>query len=117
MGVNETRAPVSRDSSATMNARAVFLDPAPFEFVDQLQASWTVIRDECLALRPCDFEPWVQREMYGEGWEVYGLLAFGRRVEGGLAACPRTAELDAPEASSGATARARRSDHGAPRYA
>lgn len=71
----------------------VFLDPTSFEFVATLQASWTVIRDECLALGPTDFDPWVQREMYGEGWDVYGLHAFGRRVERGLAACPRTAEL------------------------
>jgi len=71
----------------------VFLDAEEFAFVRPLEAAWTTIRDECLALGPADFEPWVQREMYGEGWEVYGLHAFGRRVERGLAACPRTAAL------------------------
>src|SRR5262245_7962432 len=33
----------------------------------------------------------VQREMYGQGWNVYGLIAFGNRIEPALAACPRTA--------------------------
>jgi beta-hydroxylase len=71
----------------------MFVDRAQFPFVARLEAAWTTIRDECLALGPDDFEPWVQREMYGEGWHVYGLLAFGRRVERGLAACPETAAL------------------------
>jgi aspartyl/asparaginyl beta-hydroxylase (cupin superfamily) len=60
-------------------------------FVDALRAAWTDIRDECLALSADSFDPWVQREMYGEGWSVYGLVAFGARIEPALAACPRTA--------------------------
>jgi beta-hydroxylase len=31
--------------------------------------------------------------MYGEGWSVYGLIAFGRRIERALSSCPRTAAL------------------------
>jgi aspartyl/asparaginyl beta-hydroxylase (cupin superfamily) len=31
--------------------------------------------------------------MYGEGWNVYGLIAFGRRIERALMSCPRTAAL------------------------
>lgn len=69
----------------------MFLDLQEYGFVDILRDAWTDIRDECLALPTDSFVPWVQREMYGEGWSVYGLVAFGTRIEPALAACPRTA--------------------------
>ncbi|MES2886416.1 MAG: aspartyl/asparaginyl beta-hydroxylase domain-containing protein [Pseudomonadota bacterium] len=71
----------------------MFIDPSPFPFIQKLEAGWQCIRDECLALAQDSFEPWVRREMYGEGWSVYGLIAFGERIEPALKACPRTAEL------------------------
>ena len=69
----------------------MFIDPQRFEFVAALEARWREIRDECQALAEDAFDPWVQREMYGEGWSVYGLIAFGRPIEAALATCPRTA--------------------------
>jgi aspartyl/asparaginyl beta-hydroxylase (cupin superfamily) len=71
----------------------MFLDTQQFKFVDTLEAGWRDLRDECLALSQESFEPWVQREMYGDGWSVYGLIAFGERIEAALTACPRTASL------------------------
>jgi aspartyl/asparaginyl beta-hydroxylase (cupin superfamily) len=71
----------------------LFLDPSAFDFVAGLEAAWTDVRDECIALPRDGFEPWVQREMYGEGWSVYGLVAFGTRIDAALASCPRTAAL------------------------
>ncbi|MGY0230542.1 aspartyl/asparaginyl beta-hydroxylase domain-containing protein [Longispora urticae] len=69
----------------------MFLDPAAFPFVDTLRSAWADVRDEYLALPEDSFDPWVQREMYGDGWSVYGLVAFGERIEPALATCPRTA--------------------------
>ena len=69
----------------------MFVDPSRFAFVGALEARWREIRDECLALPDDSFEPWVQREMYGEGWSVYGLIAFGTPIPAALARCPRTA--------------------------
>jgi aspartyl/asparaginyl beta-hydroxylase (cupin superfamily) len=69
----------------------MFIDARQFQFVWTLQSHWRDIRDECLALPDDSFEPWVQREMYGEGWTVYGLIAFGNRIDAALAGCPRTA--------------------------
>ena len=71
----------------------MFLDTNQFSFVRDLEASWTMVRDECLALPESTFEPWVQREMYGEGWSVYGLVAFAKRIDEALQSCPRTAAL------------------------
>jgi aspartyl/asparaginyl beta-hydroxylase (cupin superfamily) len=67
-----------------------FLDPKQFPFVRDLESAWTGVRDECLALPMESFEPWVQREMYGSGWSVYGLIAFGKRLDKALQDCPRT---------------------------
>jgi len=69
----------------------MFVDARPFGFVAGLEASWREIRDECLAIPLDAFDPWVQREMYGAGWSVYGLLAFGEPIAPALAHCPRTA--------------------------
>jgi ornithine lipid ester-linked acyl 2-hydroxylase len=69
----------------------MFLDPERFAFVPALRSRWRAIRDEYLALPRESFDPWVQREMYGDGWSVYGLVAFGERIEESLAACPDTA--------------------------
>ena len=51
----------------------MFLDPNEFEFTSMLEAKWEIIRDEFVELRTVSFDPWVQREMYGEGWSVYRL--------------------------------------------
>ena len=71
----------------------MFLDPDQFPFVRDLEAAWTDVRDECSGLPESTFEPWVQREMYGEGWSVFGLIAFGMRIDEALQSCPRTAAL------------------------
>lgn len=71
----------------------MFLDTDQFPFIRDLEAAWTDVRDECLGIADDAFEPWVQREMYGEGWSVYGLIAFGKRIEPALGSCPRTAAL------------------------
>jgi len=52
----------------------MFLDVDQFPFLEPLRRAWADIRDECLALADDSFEPWVQRQMYGEGWSVYGLI-------------------------------------------
>ena len=69
----------------------MFLDAGAFSFVAGLEARWRELRAECEALPADAYEPWVQREMYGHGWSVYGLVAFGHPIAAALAACPRTA--------------------------
>jgi aspartyl/asparaginyl beta-hydroxylase (cupin superfamily) len=69
----------------------MFIDAQQFDFVAALESHWRAIRAECEALPADSFDPWVQREMYGEGWSVYGLIAFGKPIDAALARCPRTA--------------------------
>jgi beta-hydroxylase len=69
----------------------MFIDPAKFEFVADLEAQWDAIRSEYLALPSDAFDPWIQRPMHGGGWTVFGLYAVGRPIPAACAACPRTA--------------------------
>ena len=69
----------------------MFVEANRFEFVSNLESRWREIRAECEALPEDAFDPWVQREMYGDGWSVYGLIAFGKPSDAALARCPRTA--------------------------
>ena len=71
----------------------MFLSPEDFSFTHELRDNWRVIRDEYLRLDEDQFKPWVQREMYGQGWAVFGLCASGKRIEPNCAQCPRTAAL------------------------
>lgn len=71
----------------------MFVEPGTFDFVSILESHWKDIRDEYLALSEDVFDPWVQREMYGTGWTVYGLFFDGERIPGACSQCPKTAAL------------------------
>ena len=49
-------------------------------------------RNEYLALPVDQFDPWVQRQMHGGGWTVFGLYAVGQPISGACALCPNTAK-------------------------
>ncbi|WP_220487301.1 aspartyl/asparaginyl beta-hydroxylase domain-containing protein [Shewanella sp. SR44-4] len=71
----------------------MFIEASKFSFVKELEANWEIIRDEFLALPNDSFDPWVQQQMHGQGWSVFGLYALGNRVEGACVKCPQTAKL------------------------
>lgn len=71
----------------------MFQDVAAFAFVPDIERSWTSVRRECMALPQDTFEPWVQREMYGTGWDVFGLIAWGHELPSAFDRCPSTAQL------------------------
>ena len=68
----------------------MYLDTRDYPFITNLEKCFVKIRQECLALPGTTFDPWVQKEMYGEGWSVFGLVAWGHQIEGALALCPET---------------------------
>ena len=71
----------------------MFRDPGDFDFVAALEAEWEAIRAEYLGLPSDSFDPWVQRQMHGGGWSVFGLFALGQRIPAACAACPLTARM------------------------
>ncbi|MBL9106669.1 MAG: aspartyl/asparaginyl beta-hydroxylase domain-containing protein [Myxococcales bacterium] len=71
----------------------MFVDLTPYPFVRALEGAWMTIRDEAQALPEGRFLPWLQREMYGEGWSVVPLNWLGRTVPGMTDHCPATCAL------------------------
>lgn len=71
----------------------MFFDPADHPFAAHLEAGWQAVRDELLQLQSRDFKHWPETFLYEGRWDVFGLYAFGERLDKNCALCPRTARL------------------------
>jgi beta-hydroxylase len=65
-----------------------------FPFAAELERHWQQIHQEYLGVQTALVD-WVERDLYGEGWQVYGLYDFphGHAIAANTARCPFTAEL------------------------
>ena len=86
-------------------ARRVFMDLREFPELNQIQAQWTTIRDEALALQaagyfnkakdpdtPAYFDVGF-RTFFKYGWSRFYLNWYGHTHESALALCPKTVEI------------------------
>jgi len=71
----------------------MFVDVAKVPFVPMLRESWKPIREELAALDGGRFVPWHETQLYESGWDVFGLYAFGRRIDENCARAPYTASV------------------------
>jgi beta-hydroxylase len=73
---------------------SAFHSTASFAFTAELERHWQRIRDEYLSVQR-ELVDWVERDLYGEGWQVYGLYDFphGQPMPENIARCPFTAQL------------------------
>lgn len=71
----------------------MFYDKTLFPWLGAFEANWETIREEMLAARGDGFLPYVERHLYNFGWSVYGLYAWGIRLDVHCEACPRTSAL------------------------
>jgi beta-hydroxylase len=71
----------------------LFVDVAKVPFVPMLRESWKPIREELLGLDGTTFVPWHETNLYETGWDVFGLYAFGRRLDENCERAPRTASV------------------------
>jgi len=71
----------------------VFYNPTNFEFVSALESNWQTIRDELTHLHQQDFIAWPEKYLYGQGWDTFGLFAFGIRIGKNCELCPQTTKL------------------------
>ncbi len=71
----------------------MFKQSSDFPFVSLLESHWEVIRDELLQLAPQDYLAWPEKHLYGKGWDVFGLYAFGLKVAKNCQLCPETTAL------------------------
>jgi ornithine lipid ester-linked acyl 2-hydroxylase len=71
----------------------VFLEAEDYEFTRNLENSWMPVKQELENLQGGDFIPWPEKFLYKESWDVFGLFAFGRKIERNCQLCPKTTEL------------------------
>lgn len=71
-----------------------------FPFLKTLEDNWQVILEELDTIlynevesNKSYFSPWHETDIYQGNWDVYGLYAFGDKLESNCKFCPRTAEL------------------------
>lgn len=69
----------------------MFLNAEDFPFTRILESRWQVIRDELANIPKGGYLAWPERFLYGEGWDVFGLYGFGKRLDGNCRLCPETA--------------------------
>ena len=72
----------------------MFVRPDRFYFARVLEDNWHAIYEEFLGIRR-DLIDWVEKDLYDEGWQVYGLFDFphGQPLHEGIRRCPFTASL------------------------
>ena len=71
----------------------MFLENSDFPFTKELESSWAEIREELDRLPLDRFKPWYEKDLYTKLWLVYGLYAFGKKLDVNCEACPKTVEI------------------------
>lgn len=71
----------------------MFYDPTEFPFTADLENQWSAVRREVEAIPSNQIEPWPEKSLYENRWDVYVLYNFGRKLEKNCARCPETTRL------------------------
>jgi len=79
--------------------RSEYHNPYLFDFVYELEKNWKTIKSEFDNLENELFHPWPEKNLYtkdgkvGEGWDVFGLYAFGKKHYRNAELCPETLKM------------------------
>ncbi|MEH2361807.1 aspartyl/asparaginyl beta-hydroxylase domain-containing protein [Nostoc sp.] len=71
----------------------MFYENLDFQFTNLLQSSWLVIKEELSGLQESNFISWHEKFLYNQGWNVFGLYAFEKKIEENCRLCPQTTQL------------------------
>lgn len=71
----------------------MFFDTNKFEFAKHLESNWLLIRQELEQLQQRHFVSWPEKCLCEKGWDVFGLYAFGRKLNYKCRLCPETTRL------------------------
>jgi beta-hydroxylase len=71
----------------------MFYSNNQFPFTKTLEQNWQVIRGELMRLKDGQFLDWPEKHLYKEGWSVFGLYAWGVKLDKNCALCPETTRL------------------------
>jgi len=68
----------------------MFMNAADYPFTVELEESFPSIKQELQRLSPRNFVAWPQKFLYESGWNVFGLYAFGHKLQENCSLCPET---------------------------
>jgi beta-hydroxylase len=71
----------------------MFYENNEFNFAKTLESNWLLIKEELSRLQESNFKPWVEKYLYNQGWDVFGLYAFEKKLENNCCLCPETTKL------------------------
>ncbi|MBD2774166.1 aspartyl/asparaginyl beta-hydroxylase domain-containing protein [Iningainema tapete] len=72
----------------------MFYENTNFKFTASLESNWLLIKEELTGkLRKDNFISWHEKFLYNQGWDVFGLYAFGKKLENNCRLCPETTKL------------------------
>ncbi|MGD1909806.1 MAG: hypothetical protein ACFB2X_02740 [Rivularia sp. (in: cyanobacteria)] len=58
----------------------MFFDNKNFKFTEAIESNWLIIKEELIGLQKHYFVPWHEKFLYNQGWDVFGLYAFGNKL-------------------------------------
>ncbi|NJK34308.1 MAG: aspartyl/asparaginyl beta-hydroxylase domain-containing protein [Oscillatoriales cyanobacterium SM2_2_1] len=71
----------------------MFKEVSEFEFVTHLEAHWEDIVRELEQIDAGSFLAWPEKYLYEQGWDIFGLYAFGLKIAKNCQKCPTTTRL------------------------
>jgi beta-hydroxylase len=71
----------------------MFINTEDYSFTRILESNHEAIRTEFEALAPEDLVSWPEKFICQEGWDVFGLMAYGSRMERNCQRCPATMRI------------------------
>ena len=71
----------------------MFLNSADYPWTTLLEQTWQAVRDEFRTLKSQQLFAWPEKDLYRGSWDVFGLFAFGVRLDDNCRRCPQTVAL------------------------
>ncbi|MFN9859842.1 MAG: aspartyl/asparaginyl beta-hydroxylase domain-containing protein, partial [Pseudanabaena sp.] len=59
-----------------------------FPFTKILEDNWLTVRRELEQLSDRSFVEWPEKHLYQNGWDIFGLYAFGMKLDKNCQLCP-----------------------------
>ncbi|MGL6338911.1 MAG: aspartyl/asparaginyl beta-hydroxylase domain-containing protein [Waterburya sp.] len=71
----------------------MFFELSHFPFLSVLETNWLLIKQEFEQLKSDNLMDWPEKDIYNQGWKVFGLYSFGIKLEKNCQLCPQTTQL------------------------
>ncbi|WP_019503696.1 aspartyl/asparaginyl beta-hydroxylase domain-containing protein [Pleurocapsa sp. PCC 7319] len=71
----------------------MFFESSNFPFLSVLETNWLLIKQEFEQLKSEKLIDWPEKNIYNQGWKIFGLYSFGKKLQENCQLCPQTTRL------------------------